>query len=111
MGKKEEEKKEEKKEEKEKEREKEKEKPKEEPHFEILSNPARVVRQQLKVVQLTENSKYTPLKDVGIVGIIVMRYGHTDQPEELVEPVSAMGPKVEEETEPEPPEPFEYTEE
>merc|ERR1711928_255481 len=91
--------------------EKEKDKPKEEPHFEILSNPARVVRQQLKVVQLTENSKYTPLKDVGIGGIIVMRYGHTDQPEELVEPVSAMGPKVEEETEPEPPEPFEYTEE
>ena len=39
-------------------------------------------------MQLTENSKYTPLKDVGIGGIIVMRYGHTDQPEELVEPVS-----------------------
>lgn len=88
----------------------EKEKPKEEPNFEILSNPARVVRQQLKVVHMAENSKYIPLKDIGIGGIIVMRYGQTDQPEELVEPVAAMGPKVEEEAEPEPPEPFEYTE-
>jgi len=41
-----------------------------------------------------------------------MRYGAGgDQPEELVEPVAAMGPKVEEEAEPEPPEPFEYVEE
>ncbi|XP_046642408.1 26S proteasome non-ATPase regulatory subunit 1-like [Daphnia pulicaria] len=88
----------------------EKEKPKEEPNFEILSNPARVVRQQLKVVSMAENSKYIPLKDIGIGGIIVMRYGQTDQPEELVEPVAAMGPKVEEEAEPEPPEPFEYIE-
>ncbi|KAI9563808.1 hypothetical protein GHT06_011274 [Daphnia sinensis] len=88
----------------------EKEKPKEEPNFEILSNPARVVRQQLKVVQMAEHSKYIPLKDISIGGIIVMRYGQTDQPEELVEPVAAMGPKVEEEAEPEPPEPFEYIE-
>ena len=109
---------------------KEKEKPKEEPNFEMLSNPARVVRQQvgslifkcfcssilifvfflqLKVVHMAENSKYAPLKDVGIGGIIVMR-STTDQPEELVEPVAAMGPKVEEEAEPEPPEPFEYIE-
>ena len=42
----------------------------------------------MKVVQLAENSKYTPLKDVSIGGIIVMRYGPTDQPEDLVEPVS-----------------------
>jgi len=37
---------------------------------------------------MAENSKYVPLKDVGIGGIIVMRYGLTDQPEELVEPVA-----------------------
>lgn len=37
---------------------------------------------------MAENSKYIPLKDVGIGGIIVMRYGPTDQPEELVEPVA-----------------------
>ncbi len=43
---------------------------------------------QLKVVHMAENSKYIPLKDIGIGGIIVMRYGQTDQPEELVEPVA-----------------------
>ena len=37
---------------------------------------------------MAENSKYIPLKDIGIGGIIVMRYGQTDQPEELVEPVA-----------------------
>jgi hypothetical protein len=40
---------------------------------------------------MAENSKYIPLKDVGIGGIIVMRYGQTDQPEELVEPVAGRG--------------------
>lgn len=37
---------------------------------------------------MVDNSKYMPLKDIGIGGIIVMRYGQTDQPEELVEPVA-----------------------
>ena len=77
-----------------------------EKNFEILSNPARVVRQQLKVVQLAENSNYTPLKDVSIGGIIIMRSVHSGQPEELVELVSA----VEEEVEPEPPASFGYNE-
>lgn len=39
---------------------------------------------------MAENSKYIPLKDIGIGGIIVMRYGQTDQPEELVEPVAGL---------------------
>ena len=77
-----------------------------EKNFEILSNPARVVRQQLKVVQVAENSNYTPLKDVSIGGIIIMRSVHSGQPEELVELVSA----VEEEAEPEPPASFGYNE-
>lgn len=78
---------------------------------------------------MAENSKYVPLKDASIGGIIVMRYSGADQSEDLVEPVAgkmhsfhlvnvilkfcfdlAMGPKVEEENEPEPPEPFEYNE-
>lgn len=37
---------------------------------------------------MVDNPKYMPLKDIGIGGIIVMRYGQTDQPEELVEPVA-----------------------
>uniref|UniRef100_A0A1B0AGP8 26S proteasome non-ATPase regulatory subunit 1 n=1 Tax=Glossina pallidipes TaxID=7398 RepID=A0A1B0AGP8_GLOPL len=80
-----------------------------EPNFEILQNPARVVRQQLKVISVAENQTYMPLKDVTIGGIIVMQHtGKTDQ--ELVEPVAAYGPKNDDLKEPEPPEPFEYTE-
>ncbi|XP_019870758.1 26S proteasome non-ATPase regulatory subunit 1-like [Aethina tumida] len=89
---------------------KEDEKKKEpEPTFEILSNPARVLRQQLKVVSLNDNSQYVPMKDTSIGGIIMVRNLKPGE-EELVEPVAAFGPKGEEEKEPEPPEPFEWTE-
>ncbi|KAL6267276.1 hypothetical protein P5V15_000350 [Pogonomyrmex californicus] len=88
----------------------EKEKKEPEPSFEILQNPARVLRQQLKVIQLTEGSHYTPVKDIQIGGIVMVKYMQTDKEEELVEPVAAFGPKPEEEKEAEPPEPFEYTE-
>lgn len=43
---------------------------------------------QLKVIHMADGSKYTPLKDVGIGGIIVMRYSGVDQAEDLVEPVA-----------------------
>lgn len=44
-------------------------------------------------------------------GIIIMK-DTSEEEEELVEPVSAHGPKIEEEEqEPEPPEPFEYIDE
>ncbi|XP_055937384.1 26S proteasome non-ATPase regulatory subunit 1-like [Argiope bruennichi] len=99
----------EKKEETDKEGEEKKEDKKEaEPNFEILSNPARVMRQQLKVLQIQEGSRYTPLKEVLIGGIIMMKDNKSDDPEELVEPVAAGGPKVEDEDEPEPPEDFQY---
>lgn len=101
---------------KEKEKEKEKDKKDEkkdkkepEPNFEILQNPARIVRQQLKVLSVAENQSYMPLKDVTIGGIIVMQ--HTGKmEEELVEPVAAYGPKNDDAKEPDPPEPFEYIE-
>lgn len=85
---------------------------KEEPEatFEVLANPARVMRQQLKVIQMPEGSRYVPSKDVSIGGIIMMRDTKDQDPELLVEPVAAGGPKVEEEEEPQPPEPFEYLE-
>jgi len=88
----------------------EKEKKEAEPNFEILTNPARVLRQQLKVIQSADNSRYSFIKDSAIGGIIMMKDSQKNDPEELVEPVQAGGPKVEEETEPEPPEPFEYIE-
>ncbi|KAG9508808.1 26S proteasome non-ATPase regulatory subunit 1, partial [Fragariocoptes setiger] len=81
---------------------------KDEPSFEMLTNPARVLRQQLKVIQMPEGSRYVPIKDISIGGIILMKDTRPDEPEELVEPVIAHGSKAGEEKEPEPPEPFEY---
>jgi len=81
-----------------------------EPTFEMLSNPARVIRPQLKVIQMPDNSRYKPVKDLSIGGIIMLKDLNTQAPEILVEPVTAGGPKVEDEKEPEPPEPFEYIE-
>jgi len=91
-----------------KDEEKDKQEKAEEPNFEMLSNPARVLRQQLKVITIPEQSRYRPIKDVHIGGIILMDDRKPDEPEDLIEPVTAHCSKVEEEKEPEPPEPFEY---
>lgn len=69
------------------EKEKEEKKKEPEPTFEILSNPARVMRQQLKVITLNENSQYVALKDVSIGGIVMMRNLKPGD-EELVEAVA-----------------------
>lgn len=80
-----------------------------EPNFEILQNPVRVMRPQLKVMSVPEGQNFVPLKEVSIGGIIVMQHvGQSDQ--ELVEPVAAYGPKNEDVKEPDAPEPFEYIE-
>ncbi|KRT82499.1 HEAT domain-containing protein [Oryctes borbonicus] len=89
--------------------EKEAKKKEPEPNFEMLNNPARVVREQLKFVSIIEGDQYVPLKDVSIGGIVIVRNLKPGE-EELVESVSVMGPKVAEENEPEPPEPFEWLE-
>lgn len=80
-----------------------------EPTFEILQNPARVLRQQLKVISVVDGQSYVPLKDITIGGIIVMQHTSKDE-ESLVEPVAAYGPKNDDAKEPEAPEPFEYIE-
>ncbi|XP_030370099.1 26S proteasome non-ATPase regulatory subunit 1 [Scaptodrosophila lebanonensis] len=83
-----------------------------EPTSEILQNPARVLRQQLKALSVIGGQSYEPLKDVTIGGIIVFQHtGKSDEMQELVEPVAAFGPMADEEKEPEPPEAFEYSEE
>jgi 26S proteasome regulatory subunit N2 len=81
-----------------------------EPSFEMLNNPPRVLRQQLKVITLADGAVYQPIKDVTIGGIVMMKY--TSQNEQvLVEPVAAYGPKSSDDTkEPDAPEPFEYIE-
>ncbi|XP_065075049.1 26S proteasome non-ATPase regulatory subunit 1 [Ochlerotatus camptorhynchus] len=80
-----------------------------EPSFEILHNPARIMRQQLKVISIAEGTAYTPLKDVTIGGIILMQH-NTSGDQVLVERVTACGPKNDDLKEPEAPEPFEYIE-
>ncbi|CAL8114196.1 unnamed protein product [Orchesella dallaii] len=98
------------KEEKEKEA-KEKEVKKEEPNFEVLKNPARVMKQQLRHMEVNDK-RWKPLKDITIGGILVVRDASPSEPIELVQPVAACGPRKDEEEgdEPAPPEPFEYIE-
>jgi len=94
-----------------KEEEVKKEEKKEEPLFENLSNPARVVKSQLRVVQL-EQEKYQPVKDLGIGGIVILN-NVSGEKDTIVEPmvvVKADSKDEEEGTEPEPPQPFMYTE-
>lgn len=69
-------------------KEDEKEKKEPEASFEILQNPARVLRQQLKVIQLIEGSHYVSVKDIQIGGIVMVKHMQTDTEEELVEPVA-----------------------
>ena len=81
-----------------------------EPTTETLSNPARVLKQQLRVIQF-EEEKYRPIKDISIGGIIMMQ-NKTGEPCEVVKPVEIkkiVSGDIDED-EPEPPEPFEYIE-
>jgi len=89
----------------------EKEKKEKESDFEIIQNPTRVIKPQLKVISQAKNARYQPLKDLSCGGIIMLKDTQSDQPEVIVETVKAGGPvKEEEQAEPEPPEPFEWIE-
>lgn len=88
----------------------EKKKKEPEPLFQMLANPARVMRSQLKVLSLPEGCRYAPLKEVSCGGIIMLKDSTPNETEEIIENVAAGGPKAEDEEEPEPPEPFEWTE-
>ena len=87
------------------------EKKKDEPTFDTLNNPARVMKQQLKVMKMPEGSRYQPVKDLTIGGIILLKDTKPEDNVELVQPVPAMLPKTDDESEPEPPEPFDYVDE
>merc|ERR1712129_618973 len=51
-----------------------------EPEFELLQNPTRVIKPQLKVISQPKNSRYQPLKDVACGGIIMLKDSQSDQP-------------------------------
>lgn len=93
---------------------KEEEKKEPEPNFEMLQNPARVLRPQNKLIVMPPDSRYSPVKDVLQGGIVMMNLkdASSSEPVKIVENVAAGGPKMEEEEqEPEPPEPFEFKDE
>lgn len=94
----------------EKKEEKKEEKKVEEPTFEILQNPCRVVRPQLNVISMEEPKKFKAIKDSSIGGIIMVKRLDGETGGDIVEPVTIKKTLVESEDEPEPPEPFEYTE-
>ncbi|ESO10941.1 hypothetical protein HELRODRAFT_71906, partial [Helobdella robusta] len=81
-----------------------------EPNFEMLANPARIMKAQLKVLSMPAGSRYIPLKDVSVGGIIMLKNARPQEPEVIIELVETGGPKPEDEVEPEPFEPFEWNE-
>merc|ERR1712226_1425508 len=102
-----------KKDEKDEKKDAEKEVKKEDLTFDTLANPARVIKPQLKVVSVDkDSSRYRPIKDVVIGGIVMMK-NTSGEPCKVVEPmvVKKASADDEDEKEPEAPEPFEYIEE
>uniref|UniRef100_A0A158Q8H6 RPN2_C domain-containing protein n=1 Tax=Elaeophora elaphi TaxID=1147741 RepID=A0A158Q8H6_9BILA len=67
-----------------------------EPTNYTLQNPARIVRLQLKTLQMTENNRYKPLKALSQGGIIMLRDKKAGQEkEEIVALAAAGGTRVE----------------
>ena len=56
-----------------------------------VKNPGRVVRLQLKTLQVLEDSKYKPLKSLSHGGIILLKNSKPDEEEEIVALVPAGG--------------------
>lgn len=76
-----------------------------------LSDDPLTMQQICTVNQKTSIPSLSVCYQLHTGGIIIMK-DTSEEEEELVEPVSAHGPKIEEEEqEPEPPEPFEYIDE
>merc|ERR1711890_48621 len=83
-----------------------------EPLFEMLSNPARVMKAQLKVINL-EDGRYKPMKGLSIGGIVLLD-NTSGEAEEIVDPMEvnkATSTADKDGEEPSPPEPFEWNEE
>lgn len=95
-----------------------------EPTFEILTNPARVVPAQEKVIRFMEDSRYVPVKSASS-GFVLLKDLHPNEPEVLSltdapssttssAGASAAAPQgaasaMAVDEEPQPPQPFEYT--
>lgn len=89
-------------------------KKKDEPKFEMLANPARVMIEQRSHMEIPSDSRYnTVWKKKALGGFIVLRDSKDGKEEELIEslkPTTDEAKEADDEAEPSPPEPFEYTE-
>jgi hypothetical protein len=96
----------------EKEKKKGEEKP-DETDFEILENPARVLRGQERAISLLPDARYVPVTPGRVSGIIVLKDQTPDEEEELLVATASAPPggANDDEEEPGPPAPFEFTEE
>lgn len=65
-----------------------------EPNFCLLSNPARVMRSQQRVISLPENSRYVTLKPITQGGILMVQDRQPQEIEILVENVLGHGPMI-----------------
>ncbi|GMJ01827.1 hypothetical protein like AT2G32730 [Hibiscus trionum] len=100
-------------------------KPEQEPTYEILTNPARVVPAQEKVIKFLEDSRYAPVK-LAPSGFVLLRdlrpnepeaLSLTDAPASAASPASgsaaagqqSSSPAMAVDDEPQPPQPFEFT--
>jgi len=97
------------KEKKEESKEVEKKEEKKEPSSEMLENPARVTRQQLRYISFGVDTRYSPIIKEPF-GVVVLKDNKPGEQEEIIsgKVPTAPGAQEDEEEEPEPPEPFEY---
>jgi len=81
-----------------------------EPPFVILENPARVLRVQERVLSLLPSSRYAPVANGRVTGIMMLKDGQPGEDEELL-PASSLASAAAsaDEEEPTPPAPFEWT--
>ncbi|KAM3186512.1 hypothetical protein ACTXT7_004191 [Hymenolepis weldensis] len=66
--------------------------PEKEPNFSMLSNPARVLRAQQRVLSLPEDCRYYSIKPITQAGILLFHDRRPDEKEVLVEIVQPHGP-------------------
>jgi len=78
--------------------------------YEILENPARVLRAQERVIGPLPGSRYVPISATRRVGIVLLKDTTPDEAEELLEATALSTPADgnADEEEPQPPAPFEF---
>jgi len=90
-----------------KKKQKKKKKPQEkpEPEFELLDNPARFTRAQLKYITFDVDPRYIPISE-GVHGVILLKDTKPGETEDIIKGGVPSLTAQDDENEPAPPEPF-----